>query len=94
MTAFACGFCRQGPFDKGDVIRIQTSQHEFVLCGGGNCVRKLFKEHDPATFPSTGGICPSCENRPVVASVSERGNAKFAVCERCLISMFFDVAGR
>lgn len=94
MTSFQCGFCHQGPFEQSEVIRIRTAHHEFVLCGGGNCVRRLFNMHDPATFPATGGICPSCENRPIVADVSERGNRKFSVCGQCLISMFFDVAGR
>lgn len=94
MTAFQCGFCRQGPFDKSEIIRIKTAHHEFVLCGSGKCVKRLFGQHDPSTFPRSGSICPSCENRPTVATVSERGNAEFSVCDRCLIAMFFDTAGR
>lgn len=93
MTAFACQFCNQGPFDQREIIRIKTAQHEFVLCGGGNCVRKLFNQHSLLMFRATSGHCQN-DDRPAVAAVSERGNRSLSVCARCLQSMFFNVAGR
>lgn len=89
MTAFQCDFCHQGPFDKSEVVRIVTKTSTFVLCGSMSCVGKLFRRHDPMRFPATGDICPSCESRPVVAAVHERGQPSIELCQSCLISMFF-----
>lgn len=94
MTVFQCGYCHQGPFEKSEVVRIVTKKEVFVLCGSVSCVGQLFRQHDPMTFPATGATCPSCETRPVVASVFERGHPPVGLCDRCLIQMFFDVAGR
>ena len=85
-----CTFCGGGPLTKADVVVITAKEQDFILCGSWHCILRMFKENDPATFPATASICPSCENRPVVATITDRAMPSFDLCERCILALFFD----
>jgi len=90
MEVFHCAFCHEGPYEQDEIIRVKTTKDEFTLCGQGKCVKRMFAEHDPATFHPQAAICGSCENHPVVVTITNRGARPFSVCSRCMIGLFFD----